>query len=182
MTTDDIPATESTDANDHVHTSDAESVDTEMDDVSLSNDIIPLLASALLNGGETSDAIGFAVSAGMSGPLPPPWILEGYNETIPGGADRIMTMAEKGQAAMIADRKEQRQAERRAPDLCVHLCARDSRDRNRSNGHWSGRCWSAPLVPWAGGGCVRVRTRTRLTTPSPCSSCLTSRTMRVSSI
>jgi uncharacterized membrane protein len=31
----------------------------------------------------------------FSGPLPPPEILKGYNEIIPNGADRIVTMAEK---------------------------------------------------------------------------------------
>ena len=50
----------------------------------------------------------------MSGPLPPPGVLDAYNQTIPDGANRIMAMAEKQQDAIIADRREQRQAERRA--------------------------------------------------------------------
>ena len=57
----------------------------------------------------------------MSGPLPPPWILEGYNQTIPNGANRIMTMAERGQTAMISDRQEQRRAERRG-QIFAFLC------------------------------------------------------------
>ena len=41
----------------------------------------------------------------MSGPLPPPGILDAYNQTIPDGANRIMAMAEEQQDAIIADRQ-----------------------------------------------------------------------------
>ena len=119
---DDIADRESNDTIDRMHSPGTEDVDTQKGDSDpLSDDIIPTLASALLSSGETLDIANFAVSAGMSGPLPPPWILEGYNETIPDGANRIMTMAETGQAAMIADRKEQRRAERRA-QIFAFIC------------------------------------------------------------
>ncbi|MBW1999257.1 MAG: DUF2335 domain-containing protein [Deltaproteobacteria bacterium] len=38
--------------------------------------------------------IGEIESVGFSGPLPPPQILAQYNETVPGAAERIITMAE----------------------------------------------------------------------------------------
>lgn len=78
------------------------------------DDALDTLASTLLDGGEVSETAGFAVWTGMSGPLPPPGILDSYNQIIPEGADRIMAMAEKQQDAIITDRQEQRQADRRA--------------------------------------------------------------------
>lgn len=36
-----------------------------------------------------------SVSAAFSGPLPPPSILRGYEDVLPGAADRIISMAEK---------------------------------------------------------------------------------------
>jgi uncharacterized membrane protein len=39
-----------------------------------------------------------AESTSFSGPIPPPGILEKYNEIIPNGAERIMAMAEKQSA------------------------------------------------------------------------------------
>ena len=120
---DDVPPEENTGTADHLHNREVEDITTKMPDHEpLAEDIMPMLASALLDGGETSDTASLAVSAGMSGPLPPPWILEGYNQTIPNGANRIMTMAEKGQTALIADRQEQRRAERRGqirPRSCL---------------------------------------------------------------
>jgi uncharacterized membrane protein len=38
------------------------------------------------------------VSASFSGPIPPPALLERYNEIIPNGAERILAMAEKQSA------------------------------------------------------------------------------------
>jgi len=38
------------------------------------------------------------MSASFSGPLPPPGLLEKYNQVIPNGADRIMVMAERQSA------------------------------------------------------------------------------------
>jgi uncharacterized membrane protein len=38
------------------------------------------------------------MSASFSGPIPPPGLLEKYNEVIPNGADRIMAMAERQSA------------------------------------------------------------------------------------
>jgi uncharacterized membrane protein len=37
-------------------------------------------------------------AATFSGPLPPPTILEGYNQIIPNGAERIMAMTERNQS------------------------------------------------------------------------------------
>ena len=48
-------------------------------------------------------------------------MLEEYNQTISDGANRIMSMAERGQTAMIADRAEQRRAERRA-QIFAFIC------------------------------------------------------------
>jgi uncharacterized membrane protein len=42
-----------------------------------------------------SQVVGFAVSSSFSGPLPPPNLLAQYNEVLPDGANRIVTMAER---------------------------------------------------------------------------------------
>lgn len=44
---------------------------------------------------EIPDATALMIAAGFSGPIPPPEIIEKYNEVVPGAADRIITMAEK---------------------------------------------------------------------------------------
>ncbi len=76
------------------------------------DEIMALLASVLFDAEEASDSASLAVwTSGMSGPLPPPWILKEYDQTINDGANRIMAMAEKSQAAMIADGENQRKAE-----------------------------------------------------------------------
>ena len=45
------------------------------------------------------------ISAHWSGPLPPPAELEKIDQIIPGGADRLLSMAEKEQTHRIADAK-----------------------------------------------------------------------------
>ncbi len=64
-----------------------------------------------------SDGASYIASLGVlaqtSGPLPPPQILQDYNEIIPNGADRIMVMSERAQAAPIEGHREGRRAERR---------------------------------------------------------------------
>jgi hypothetical protein len=45
------------------------------------------------------------ISAHWSGPLPPPAVLEKIDEIIPGGADRLLCMAEKEQTHRIDDAK-----------------------------------------------------------------------------
>ena len=42
------------------------------------------------------------VSAGWQGPLPPPQALEAFETAHPGSAERIITMAEREQAAQVA--------------------------------------------------------------------------------
>lgn len=42
----------------------------------------------------------------ISGPIPPPQILQQYNNTVPGAAERILTMAEKHQPIEYIWRKE----------------------------------------------------------------------------
>ena len=55
-------------------------------------------------GGGPSNPVGssglvlHAEASSFSGPIPPPGILEKYNEIIPNGAERIMAMAEKQSA------------------------------------------------------------------------------------
>ena len=44
------------------------------------------------------DLVIQASSSSFSGPIPPPALLERYNEVIPNGAERIMVMAEKQSA------------------------------------------------------------------------------------
>jgi uncharacterized membrane protein len=39
-----------------------------------------------------------SMSASFSGPIPPPGLLEKYNEVVPNGAERILAMAEKQSA------------------------------------------------------------------------------------
>lgn len=86
------------------------------------DEILALLSSILSTAEEASDSASLAVwTSGMSGPLPPPWILKEYDQTITDGANRIMAMAEKAQAAMIADGENQRKAERRA-QIFAFIC------------------------------------------------------------
>lgn len=47
--------------------------------------------------------VGGIVSAHWSGPLPPPAELERFDQIIPGGADRLLRMAEKEQVHRIDD-------------------------------------------------------------------------------
>ena len=62
MTMDDVPPEEDTDTPDHLHTSEVEDIATEMpDNEPLAEDIMPMLASALLDGGETAHTASFAV-------------------------------------------------------------------------------------------------------------------------
>lgn len=46
-----------------------------------------------------------------SGPLPPPGALKQFNETIPNGAERIMTMVEQEQAQRIAHENRRQEGE-----------------------------------------------------------------------
>ena len=48
-----------------------------------------------------------AESAAFSGPLPPPTMYRGYNEMLPGSAERILRMAEKEQDSRIAWENEE---------------------------------------------------------------------------
>ena len=52
-------------------------------------------AGSPVPGGRTVDVSVFSAAAFFSGPLPPPQVLEGYERTLPGLADRITTMAEQ---------------------------------------------------------------------------------------
>lgn len=45
-------------------------------------------------GGQQQITVQHSVSAGWSGPLPPPEALAKFNEVVPNGAERIMAMAE----------------------------------------------------------------------------------------
>ncbi len=47
------------------------------------------------------------VSSEFSGPIPPPDLLDGYNQIIPDAAERILAMAEKQQAASISIAKRE---------------------------------------------------------------------------
>jgi uncharacterized membrane protein len=47
---------------------------------------------------EVTRVVHEVVEASFHGPLPPPSILRGYDEIVPGAAERIITMAEKEQA------------------------------------------------------------------------------------
>ena len=83
-------------------------------------DVVRQVASAI------NESTGVSVSSELSvlsrsGPLPPPEMLHEYNEMIPDGANRIMLMAEKAQAAHISDRQESRRAERRG-QLLAFAC------------------------------------------------------------
>lgn len=64
----------------------------------------------------------------FSGPLPPPEILESYEKTLPGAADRIFTMAEKEQEHrqkiennMVEDDNKNRKAGRRSSTFLMCL-------------------------------------------------------------
>lgn len=82
--------------------------------------ILKLLISAILQGLSASDEGLLAVhQASFRGPLPPPEMMSGYDAVVRDGAERIMAMAEKGQDAMIADRREGRRAERRGQNYAL---------------------------------------------------------------
>ena len=59
----------------------------------------------------------------ISGPLPTPDILLGYDEVLPGAAERIMRMAEKEQAMVEGDRASAREVE----GIAVRAAAADNR-------------------------------------------------------
>lgn len=50
----------------------------------------------------------------VSGPLPPPQLVAGYNDVIENGAERIMVMAEKEQDGRLEDNKSNRDFNLRA--------------------------------------------------------------------
>ena len=77
------------------------------------DEILANLFSAVSASDGASHIASLGVLAQTSGPLPPPQILQHYNEIIPNGADRIMVMTETAQAAIIEDRRDGRRAERR---------------------------------------------------------------------
>jgi hypothetical protein len=58
-----------------------------------------------LEGGGPPRPITSIISAHWSGPLPPPAQLEKIDQIIPGGADRLLRMAEKEQTHRIEDAK-----------------------------------------------------------------------------
>lgn len=54
---------------------------------------------------QKEEILGMMVKSEMfTGPLPPPHLLQGYNDIDPGFADRIICMAEKEQQAQIDER------------------------------------------------------------------------------
>ncbi|HAF2502209.1 TPA: DUF2335 domain-containing protein [Salmonella enterica] len=55
----------------------------------------PELMDTLLRSGQFQSMM---VSQSFSGPLPPPDVIRGYDQILPGGAERIFSMAEKEQA------------------------------------------------------------------------------------
>jgi uncharacterized membrane protein len=63
--------------------------------------------------GELFSTEGLSISA-WSGPLPSPEILSGFEQALPGAADRIIRMAEEAQAAEIEDRHVSTRAEARS--------------------------------------------------------------------
>jgi hypothetical protein len=58
-----------------------------------------------IDGGGVHRPVTSIVSAHWSGPLPPPAELEKIDQIIPGGADRLLCMAEKEQVHRIEDAK-----------------------------------------------------------------------------
>ena len=122
MMLDDDPTEKNTDEaqpppNDEVAVVEAPSREADVDD----DDILEHLASVIVASGEASDIASLAVLAQTSGPLPPPQMLKDYDDMIPNGADRIMVMSEKAQAAEIEDRQEGRRAERRG-QIFAFMC------------------------------------------------------------
>lgn len=51
------------------------------------------------------------MEAHFEGPIPPPSLLSGYEDLLPGAADRIITMAEKQQGHRIAQENKMTDAE-----------------------------------------------------------------------
>ena len=113
MPLDDDPTEKNTDQVQHAPNDEVAVVEAPPQEVDLNDDdIVRNLTSAILESGGAFDTASLAVLAQSSGPLPPPQMLEDYNHIIPDGANRIMLMAEKAQAAQIDDRQEGRRAER----------------------------------------------------------------------
>ena len=83
-------------------------------------DISDLVTLAILQGlSSVDEGILAAHQASFSGPLPPPKMMSDYAEVVQDGAERIMAMAEKRQDAVIADRQEDRRAERRGQNYSL---------------------------------------------------------------
>lgn len=113
MTTEDVPSGGGNDSQDIGYEGEGASVGSGTPEHEPSTeDIMSMVAREVLKAGEAHDMASLAVWTGMSGPLPPPWILEEYDRTISDGANRIMAMAERSQAATIADQEAQRRTER----------------------------------------------------------------------
>lgn len=64
-------------------------------------------------GSENTKAIIAQIASEFSGPLPPPKIMRGYEEILPGAADRIMKMAEQQSAHRQSMEKKMIEAEAR---------------------------------------------------------------------
>lgn len=62
-----------------------------------------------------SSAGGYPRSTSFRGPLPPPDVLRGYNDILPGAADRIIRMAEReGDHRRLYEQRELRRRSREA--------------------------------------------------------------------
>lgn len=81
------------------------------------SDMLRQFATAINESAEVSVTSELAVHTQTSGPLPLPKVLQEYNDLIPDGANRIMSMAETTLSAQIEDRQESRRAERRGQVL-----------------------------------------------------------------
>ena len=97
------------------------------------DDIRELVLEAFSEGLSGTKEAHIAVMSSFMGPVPPPSMMEDYNEIVPNGAERIMAMAESRlvmadkkldmdkarQDAAIADRQEARRAERRGQNYSL---------------------------------------------------------------
>ena len=114
MTLNDDPTEKNTDEVEHAPDDEVAVVEAPPQTADLNEDeILEQLFSAMSASDGASYIASLAVLAQTSGPLPPPQILQYYNEIIPNGADRIMVMSERAQAALIEGHREGRRAEQR---------------------------------------------------------------------
>lgn len=102
------------------------SVDTDLDNNTEINDGNPVINIGLQDEEHIGDIVRKSISLSHTGPLPHPDILRGYEETLPGAAERVLEMAEKEQNHRIDMENKLQEADSRDSLLGIKFAYRIS--------------------------------------------------------